>query len=126
MNNKLILDKLEGVKQRFEEVAKLISEPGIVADMKQYVRLNKEYKELEPVINVYNEYRNILSNIEHAKEILTEDKDEELKEITRNDGEPIKYSCKYLGIVRDVDLSPFDFSKPKLDRLANITKFGLI
>lgn len=87
--NRLILDKLEGVKQRFEEVAKLISEPGIVADMKQYVRLNKEYKELEPVINVYNEYRNILSNIEHAKKILAEDKDEELKEMAKTELEEL-------------------------------------
>jgi peptide chain release factor 1 len=87
--NKLILDKLEGVKQRFEEVAKLISKPDIVADMKQYVKLNKEYKELEPIIDVYNEYRNILSNIENAREILSEDKDEELKEMAKTELEEL-------------------------------------
>jgi peptide chain release factor 1 len=87
--NKLILDKLEGVKQRFEEVAKLISKPETVADMKQYVRLNKEYKELEPIIDVYNEYRNILSNIENAREILSEDKDEELKEMAKTELEEL-------------------------------------
>ncbi len=87
--NKLILDKLEGVKHRFEEVARLISQPGIVADMKQYVRLNKEYKDLEPVINVYNEYRNILSNIESARKILSEDKDEELKEMAKTELEEL-------------------------------------
>ena len=83
------MDKLEGVKQRFEEVAKLISDPDIVADMKQYVRLNKEYKELEPVINVYNEYRNILSNIKNARQILSEDKDEELKEMAKTELEEL-------------------------------------
>jgi peptide chain release factor 1 len=87
--NKLILDKLEGVKQRFEEVAKLISSPDIVADMKQYVRLNKEYKELEPIIDVYKEYRNILSNIKNAREILSEDKDEELKEMAKTELEEL-------------------------------------
>ena len=87
--NKLILDKLEGVKQRFEEVAKLISEPGIVTDMKQYVRLNKEYKELKPIISVYDEYRNILSNIKSAREILSEDKDEELKEMAKTELEEL-------------------------------------
>ena len=87
--NKLILDKLEGVKQRFEEVAKLISEPGIVGDMKQYVRLNKEYKELKPIISVYDEYRNILSNIKNAREILSEDKDEELKEMAKTELEEL-------------------------------------
>jgi peptide chain release factor 1 len=87
--NKLILDKLEGVKQRFEEVAKLISSPDIVTDMKQYIRLNKEYKELEPIIDVYKEYRNILSNIENAREILSEDKDEELKEMAKTELEEL-------------------------------------
>ena len=68
MNSNLILEKLEGVKQRFDEVGKLISDHEIIADMKRYVQLNKEYKELEPVVKAYNEYKNILSNIESAKE----------------------------------------------------------
>lgn len=83
MNSNLILEKLEGVKQRFEEVGQLISDPEIIADMKRYVKLNKEYKELEPIIEVYNEYKNILSNIENAKEILAEEKDEELREMAK-------------------------------------------
>jgi peptide chain release factor 1 len=83
MNSNLILEKLEGVKQRFEEVGQLISDPEIIADMKRYVKLNKEYKELEPLIEVYNEYKNILSNIDNAKEILAEEKDEELREMAK-------------------------------------------
>ena len=83
MNSNLILEKLEGVRQRFEEVGQLISDPQIIADMKRYVQLNKEYKELEPIIQVYKEYRNILSNIESAKEILSEEKDDELREMAK-------------------------------------------
>ena len=83
MNSNLILEKLEGVRQRFEEVGQLISDPQIIADMKRYVQLNKEYKELEPIIQVYKEYRNILSNIESAKEILAEEKDDELREMAK-------------------------------------------
>jgi peptide chain release factor 1 len=83
MNSNLILEKLEGVKQRFDEVGKLISDHKIIADMKRYVKLNKEYKELEPVVKAYEEYKNILSNIENAKEILAEEKDEELKEMAK-------------------------------------------
>ena len=49
MSKNLILDKLEGVKDRFDEVARLINEPDTIADMKRYVKLNKEYKDLEPV-----------------------------------------------------------------------------
>ena len=89
MNDTLILDKLEGVKKRFEEIAKLISSPGITSDMKQYIRLNKEYKELEPVIKAYKEYRDILSNIQNAKLILAEDKDEELKEMAKTELEEL-------------------------------------
>ncbi len=85
MNNNLILDKLEGVKKRYDEIAGLISDPGIMSDMKQYIRLNKEYKELGPVIKAYKEYRDILSNIQSAKKILAEDKDEELKEMAKTE-----------------------------------------
>ena len=85
MKNNLILDKLEGVKQRFEEVGILISDPAIMSDMKRYVRLNKEYKELQPIIEAYNEYRNILSNIHNAKEILSVEKDEEMREMAKSE-----------------------------------------
>lgn len=79
----LILDRLEGVKSRFEEVSRLISEPDIVSDMKKYIRLNKEYKNLEPIVQNYNEYKNILSNIDSAKDILASEKDEEMREMAK-------------------------------------------
>ena len=83
MSSNLILDKLEGVKERFEEVGRLITKPDIISDMKRYVKLNKEYKDLEPVIQAYDEYRNLLSNIATAKDILANEKDEELKEMAK-------------------------------------------
>jgi peptide chain release factor 1 len=85
MSNNLILDKLEGVKDRFQEVNQLISQPEIITDMKRYVQLNKEYKELEPVVRAYEEYKNILSNISSAKEILSGEKDEELREMAKEE-----------------------------------------
>ncbi len=85
MSQNLILEKLEGVKLRFQEVNNLISQPEVIADMKRYVQLNKEYKELEPVVAAYNEYKNILSNISSAKEILANEKDEELKEMAKDE-----------------------------------------
>jgi len=83
MANNMILEKLRGVKERFEEVGRLITEPDIVADMKRYVRLNKEYKELEPIVQAYNEYENVISNIESARSILSEEKDPELREMAK-------------------------------------------
>lgn len=79
----MILERLRGVKERFEEVGRLITEPGIISDMKRYVRLNKEYKELEPIVEAYNEYDNLISNIEGAKKILGTEKDEELREMAK-------------------------------------------
>lgn len=83
MSKNLILDKLEGVKKRFEEVGRLLTEPDIMDDMKKYIQLNKEYKELGPVINAYVEYKNTLSNIDSAKSILAEEKDEEMREMAK-------------------------------------------
>jgi peptide chain release factor 1 len=83
MNDNLILEKLEGVKERFEEVARLITEPDVIGDMKRYVKLNKEYKNLEPVIQAYEEYKNLLSNIQTAKDMLSSEKDDELREMAK-------------------------------------------
>jgi len=83
MSNNIILDKLEGIKLRFEEVGQLITDPDIIADMKRYVKLNKEYRDLEPIIEAYKEYKNILSNIQTAKDILAKEKDEEMREMAK-------------------------------------------
>jgi peptide chain release factor 1 len=85
MGENSILSRLEGVKARFEEVGQLITDPAIISDMKRYVRLNREYKQLEPVVEAMNAYRDLLSNIESAREILSEEKDEELKEMAREE-----------------------------------------
>ena len=53
-----MIDKLEGIKDRFEEVGQLIVQPEAMADMKQFSKLSKEYKDLEPVIRAYEEYKN--------------------------------------------------------------------
>ncbi len=79
----IILERLKGVKERFEEVGRLINEPDIIADMKRYVKLNKEYKDLEPIVEAYNEYKNVISNIESARSILVEEKDTELREMAK-------------------------------------------
>ncbi len=83
MSRNLIMDKLEGVKMRFEEVGRLLNEPEVMNDMKKYIHLNKEYKELNPVIDAYMDYKNTLSNIDSTKEILADEKDEEMREMAK-------------------------------------------
>ena len=89
MNDNAILAKLEGVKMKFEEVSQQITDPEVISDMKKYVKLNKEYRELEPLVEAFNEYKNTISNIESSKEILANEKDEELKEMAKAEMEEL-------------------------------------
>jgi peptide chain release factor 1 len=79
----ILLEKLKGVKSRFDEVSELITKPEIISNMEKYVKLNKEYKNLEPLIESYNQYKNIISNIQGAKDILNTEKDEEMREMAK-------------------------------------------
>jgi peptide chain release factor 1 len=81
----MLLDKLAGIAARFDEVARLITEPDVVNDMKRYVQLNKEYKELTRVVAFYNEYKNIVENIDSAKKLLEVEKDEEMREMAKEE-----------------------------------------
>jgi peptide chain release factor 1 len=85
MPENLILSRLEGVKARFEEVGQLITNPTVISDMDRYVKLNREYKQLEPVIETYESYLNLLSNMDSARKILAEEKDEELREMAKEE-----------------------------------------
>jgi peptide chain release factor 1 len=85
----MLLDKLAGIVARFDEVARLITEPDVVNDMKRYVQLNKEYKELTKVVAFYNEYRNVTENIESAKKLLEVEKDEEMREMAKEEIEAL-------------------------------------
>jgi peptide chain release factor 1 len=83
MSKNLILGKLEGVKHRFEEVGRLLTAPDIMGDMKKYIHLTKEYKELGPVVNAYLDYKNTLNNIDSTKDMLSNEKDEEMREMAK-------------------------------------------
>ncbi len=78
-----LLKKLEAINIRFEEVGVKITDPSIINDMDRYVKLNKEYKDLEQIVSVYKEYRNVLGNIESSKQILDSDEDAEMKEMAK-------------------------------------------
>lgn len=83
MSNNIILDKLEGIRLRFEEVGQLLTDPAVISDMKKFVKLNKEYRDLEPLVESYKEYKNILSNIKSAKDIIANEKDEDMRDMAK-------------------------------------------
>jgi len=84
-----ILDKLEIIKNRWEEIGEQMNDPEVMSDVKRFVKLNKDYRELEPIVNTYKEYKNILGNIENAKEVLDTEKDPEFREMAKEELEEL-------------------------------------
>ena len=84
-DNNSLLEKLEGLQARFEEVSTLITDPNVIADQQRYVRLTKEYKELEDLMNARKEYANLLGNLAESKDILMNEQDPEMKEMAREE-----------------------------------------
>ena len=80
-----ILDKLEGLVPRFEEVSTLITDPNVIADQKRYVQLTKEYKNLEDIMKARQEYINAVKGLEEAKDLLANEDDAEMKEMAREE-----------------------------------------
>ena len=80
-----MLDKLEAINQRFEEVSQLLIQPDVASDMKKFKALNKEYKDLDKIVTEYKKYKNILSNIDNAKQVIATEKDEDFREMAKEE-----------------------------------------
>jgi len=78
-----MLEKLSGLYNRFKNIEEQMNHPEVMADMKKFIKLNKDYKELQPIVFAYKEYKNVLDNIASAKEILKKEKDEEFREMAK-------------------------------------------
>lgn len=85
-----MLDKLEAIYQRFKEVEGLLSAPDVLADMKRFTELNREYKNLQSIVNKYFEYKNLVGNIANAKDILKTEKDEEMRDMAKMELEDLE------------------------------------
>lgn len=78
-----MIEKLEEIRNRFEEVSQLIVQPDAVSDMKKFSQLNKEYKDLEKVVRKYDEFSKTVSGIKQAKELLEKEKDEGMRDLAK-------------------------------------------
>nr|WP_297786181.1 peptide chain release factor 1 [uncultured Allomuricauda sp.] len=103
-----MLDKLNIVKQRFDEVSDLIIQPDIISDQKRYVKLNKEYKDLKVLCDKRDEYITLTNNIEEAEEIIADGSDTEMLEMAKMQLDEAKSALpkleeeiKYLLIPKD-------------------------
>ena len=78
-----MLQKLEFIKERWQEVERELSNPATMSDMKRFAQLNKEYKDLTKIVDEYKIYSNVISNIDANKSLLSNEKDEELREMAK-------------------------------------------
>ncbi|MBQ8222668.1 MAG: peptide chain release factor 1 [Bacteroidales bacterium] len=103
-----IIDKLEDIKTKWEALGEQLNDPEIIGDMKRFVKINKDYKELEPIVVAFKEYKNLLSNIEEARDILKNEKDEEIREMAQEELETAEQRCETLVEEIRVMLIPKD------------------
>lgn len=85
-----MLEKLAAIKRRWEEVEQKLSDPKVIGDMKEFKKFNKEYKELTAVVNAYHDYKKVVENIEYNKNILSNEKDDEMREMAKMDIEELQ------------------------------------
>ena len=85
MADNSILTRLDGLKLKYEEIGQKLTDPEVIADVKQFIQFNKEYRELEPIIEASERYRTAIANLAEAKDILANDKDEEMREMARGE-----------------------------------------
>lgn len=85
-----MLEKIQIVKQRFDEVSDLIIQPDIIADQKRYIQLNKEYKDLKKIVDKGAIYKNLLDNLQEAEEIIADGSDAEMVEMAKMQMEEAK------------------------------------
>lgn len=105
-----MIEKIQIVKQRFDEVNDLIIQPDIISDQKRYVQLNKEYKDLKQIVDKGEIYSRLLENIAEAEEIIADGSDEEMIEMAKMELEDaksklatIEEDIKFMLIPKDPD-----------------------
>ena len=78
-----LLEKVLSLQERYGKLQEQLADPEVMSDMKKFVQLNKDYKELEPIIKAGLEYKKMVEELASAKDILINEKDDELKEMAR-------------------------------------------
>lgn len=108
MSDNSLLSRLEGIDARFEEISTLITDPAVIADMKRYVRLTKEYKDLERLLGLTRRYRQILADIDDAHQLLESETDEELRTMAKDELEAAQQALPGLEEEIKLQLIPAD------------------
>lgn len=103
-----MLEQLEAIRERYEEVGQQLTMPEVVSDMNKFKKVSKEYKDLEKIVDQYKIYKNILSNLEGAKDILSTEKDEEMRDLAKSEIEELTPQKEEMEAVLKEMLIPKD------------------
>ncbi|GAB3987200.1 peptide chain release factor 1 [Spirosoma daeguense] len=103
-----MLDQLEAIRERFDEVSQQIVQPEVVSDQKRFMKLSKEYKDLEKIVVQYQAYKQLLEEIDNAKQIIATEKDEDFRDMAKAEldeliprREPLEEVLKEMLIPKD-------------------------
>jgi peptide chain release factor 1 len=80
-----LIDQLRSIKERYEQLQEQLSDPELVKDMSKFKRMNKDYKDMQPVVEAFNRYQLVLSNIDDSYRILNTEKDQDLKDMAKEE-----------------------------------------
>lgn len=83
MTDNATLNRLDGLKIKYEELGQKLTDPEVISDVKAFIQFNKEYKELEPIVETADKYKKALHDLEDAKEILANEKDEDFRDMAK-------------------------------------------
>lgn len=103
-----LLDRLDGIDARFEEISTLITDPDVIADMKRYVKLTKEYKDLERLVQLTRRYKQMITDIADARQLLESESDPELREMAKEELDNAQNSLPELEEEIKLQLIPAD------------------
>lgn len=108
-----LLEKLDTLAIHFEEIGKLITDPSVIADLKRYIKLNKEYKDLESIVLARNQYKIVLENIDEAKNIIETETDSEIRQFAKEQLDESNLSIVILEEEIKLSLLPKDAEDSK-------------
>lgn len=93
-----MIEKLEEIKLRFEELGQLLAQPETMKDMKKFSQLSKEYRDLEKIVVKFNQLRDVQNHLQQAKEVLQKEKDEELREMAKMEIDELEPKIEKLDV----------------------------
>ena len=114
MSDNSLLEKLEVFYIRFREIGQLITDPEVIQDMNRFVKLNKEYRELEQIVEAGDELKSAVKSYDEAQEILNTENDKELREMAEMEIEELEAKIPELETKIKMLLAPLNFSTPSI------------